>query len=75
MTEIIIVGAGGCGREVVNWIEDINKIEPTWNILGFLDDNRKALYDFPSRYQVIGSIKTTNREQMSSMPWGLPIRR
>lgn len=57
MTEIIIVGAGGCGREVVNWIEDINKIEPTWNILGFLDDNRKALYDFPSRYQVIGSIK------------------
>ena len=24
--DIIIVGAGGCGREVANWIEDINKV-------------------------------------------------
>ena len=27
MDEIIIVGAGGCGREVANWIEDINKVK------------------------------------------------
>ena len=43
MTDIIIIGAAGCGREVANWIEDINKVEPTWNILGFLDDNPNAL--------------------------------
>ncbi|MDO4803455.1 MAG: NeuD/PglB/VioB family sugar acetyltransferase [Lachnospiraceae bacterium] len=57
MTDIIIVGAAGCGREVANWIEDINKIEPTWNILGFLDDDLHALDEFPSRYPVIGTIK------------------
>ena len=57
MTDIIIVGAAGCGREVANWIEDINKIEPTWNILGFLDDNPNALDEFPCRYQIIGPIK------------------
>ena len=28
MTDIIIIGAAGCGREVANWIEDINKVEP-----------------------------------------------
>lgn len=57
MTDIIIIGAAGCGREVANWIEDINKIEPTWNILGFLDDNPNALDGFHCKYQIIGTIK------------------
>ena len=57
MTDIIILGAAGCGREVANWIEDINKVEPRWNILGFLDDNPNALEGFPSKYQIIGAIK------------------
>lgn len=57
MTDIIIVGAAGCGREVANWIEDINKVEPTWNILGFLDDNPNALDGFPCMHQIIGPIK------------------
>lgn len=57
MTDIIIVGAGGCGREVANWIEDINKIEPAWNILGFLDDNPDAFKGCPCKYQIIGTIK------------------
>lgn len=57
MTDIIIVGAGGCGREVANWIEDINKVEFTWNILGFLDDNSEALVGSPCKYRIIGAIK------------------
>ncbi len=57
MTDIIIIGAAGCGREVANWIEDINRVEPTWNILGFLDDNANALDGFPCRYRIIGPIK------------------
>ena len=57
MTDVIIVGAGGCGREVANWIEDINRAVATWNILGFLDDNANALNGFPSKYRIIGTIK------------------
>ena len=56
MHDIIIVGAGGCGREVANWIEDINKEEPTWNILGFIDDNLTALDGFACRYDILGRI-------------------
>ena len=56
MEDIIIVGAGGCGREVANWIEDINQVQETWNILGFIDDNANALDGFPCRYSIIGSI-------------------
>lgn len=36
--DIVIVGAGGFGREVAWLIERINAMQPTWNILGFVDD-------------------------------------
>lgn len=57
MNNIIIVGASGFGRELVQWIEDINKEKPSWNILGFIDDNPKALDGSPCDYTIIGSIK------------------
>lgn len=57
MKDIIIVGAGGCGREIANWIEDINAVKGTWNILGFIDDNENALSEINCRYKILGSIK------------------
>ena len=56
MKDIIIVGASGLGREIADWIEDINEVEPTWNILGYLDDNLDALNGYPTDYKVIGTI-------------------
>lgn len=41
MKDIIIIGAGGIGREVTFIIEEINKQIPTLNILGFIDDNKE----------------------------------
>jgi hypothetical protein len=35
---IVIVGAGGFGREVLDVIEALNATRPTWDFLGFLDD-------------------------------------
>jgi sugar O-acyltransferase (sialic acid O-acetyltransferase NeuD family) len=35
---IVIVGAGGFGREVLDVIEALNAVRPTWDFLGFLDD-------------------------------------
>lgn len=57
MNDIIIVGAGGCGREVANWIEDINSVKDTWKIAGFIDDDLDALTGFPCRYKIIGTIR------------------
>jgi sugar O-acyltransferase (sialic acid O-acetyltransferase NeuD family) len=37
-TPIVIVGAGGFGREVLDIIEATNRVAPTWDFLGFLDD-------------------------------------
>ena len=38
MEKIVIIGAGGFGREVKWLIERINVISKTWNLLGFVDD-------------------------------------
>lgn len=57
MKKIIIAGAGGFGRELLQWIKDINKATPTWEILGFIDDNLNALDGVEIDYGVIGTIK------------------
>jgi len=39
MKDIAIYGAGGLGKEVACLIKRINEKEPTWNLIGFFDDN------------------------------------
>lgn len=56
MKELIIVGAGGFGRELLQWIKDINRIQRKWIIKGFIDDNSNALSGLECEYTVIGSI-------------------
>ena len=39
---LVIVGAGGLGREVLMLVRQINDVELRWNVLGFYDDQRPA---------------------------------
>lgn len=59
MKDIIIVGAGGFGREMLEIIKEINRIEPTWNIKGFINDIPGTLDKYPcgKEYKILGSIK------------------
>lgn len=43
MKSLVLIGAGGCGREVLQWAKDINKIGVRWNIKGFIDDDLDSL--------------------------------
>jgi len=56
MKDLIIVGASGFGREVLQWAKDVNKITPVWNIRGFIDDNLNALDGYKCDYKVLGRI-------------------
>lgn len=38
MKDIVIIGAGGFGRETVDTVRAINEETPTWRILGVVDD-------------------------------------
>lgn len=56
MEKLVIVGAGGHGRELLEWVFDINKKTPTWDFLGFIDDNPNALDGCNCKYDVISSL-------------------
>lgn len=57
MKKLIIVGAGGFGREAIYLAEDIKRsYETDWEIGGFIDDNLKALDNVDIDYKIIGRI-------------------
>ncbi len=39
---LVIVGAGGFGREILDIVEAVNTVSPTWRLLGFVDDAMSA---------------------------------
>lgn len=57
MKDLIIVGAAGFGREVLQYVKHCNKVNPEWNIKGFIDDNQQALDGYECDYKIISSIK------------------
>ena len=54
MKDLIIIGASGLGREIAWVVERINKKEPTWNLLGFVDDNETIHGSEINSYRVLG---------------------
>lgn len=56
MKDILIIGAGGIGREVAWIIEEINEVNPTWNILGFVDENSEIWEKELNGYKVLGGL-------------------
>ncbi len=58
MKDLYIVGAGGCGREVLQIIKEIHQIQgPKWNIKGFLDDTENPLEGKACDCNVVGTIQ------------------
>lgn len=53
--DLIIIGAGGYGREVAQLVADCNRQKPRWNILGFLDPNPDALRGTKCPYPILGA--------------------
>jgi sugar O-acyltransferase (sialic acid O-acetyltransferase NeuD family) len=59
LKDIAILGAGDFGREVTLLVKQINKVQPTWNLLGFYDDNVSKgthVYSLP----VLGNVQEIN---------------
>jgi sugar O-acyltransferase (sialic acid O-acetyltransferase NeuD family) len=53
--DLYIIGAGGFGRELELWL----RIDPSvddFKLVGYIDDNLKALEGFKSEYKVLGTV-------------------
>ena len=55
---LLIIGAGGFGREILGWAEQIAAAGADWQIGGFLDADPNALDGFPSSVGIIGDPAT-----------------
>lgn len=54
MKDLIIFGASGFGREVAWAVERLNKVKPTWNLIGFMDDDESIQGTEINGYRVLG---------------------
>lgn len=57
MKKLVILCAGDFGKEVTWLIEDINKQKPTYEILGFLDDDERKVGMKLNGYECLGTTK------------------
>ncbi len=57
MKEIIIIGAGGHAAELYEYIRVINKINPTFNIKGLIDDDKNNHNHYAYNHDYLGEIK------------------
>ncbi len=57
MKRVLVVGAGGLGRELYGWASQHPDCGRAWTLAGFLDDRPDALsgYDYP--VGIVGSIR------------------
>ena len=57
MKSVIVIGAGDFGREVIEIFKDHNRISKDWNILGFIDENKKLHGKIINNFKVLGGIE------------------
>lgn len=56
MRDLVIIGAGGFGREVAWLVDDINEASNEWNLLGFIDCNESIHGTELNGYKVLGGF-------------------
>ncbi len=61
--DVVIIGVGGLGRECSEWIEHINAEQPSFRVLGFLDDDARKHGAVVHDVEVLG-----NTDWLASRP-------
>jgi sugar O-acyltransferase (sialic acid O-acetyltransferase NeuD family) len=62
---LIILGTGGNALDVLDVVEAINKFQPMWHVVGYLDDYAKTGCDYHGR-PVLGPLTRANEFPESS---------
>lgn len=60
INDIVIIGAGDTGREYIDLIERINRVEKKWNIIGFVDDNPNIQGRIIDGVPILGTVDWLN---------------
>ncbi|MBC7536071.1 MAG: acetyltransferase [Ferruginibacter sp.] len=63
MKRIAIFGAGGFGREVKWLIDEINAVTPTWDFIGYYDDDFSTVKNIDSSLFLGGTAELNDRNE------------
>lgn len=63
MKKLYIIGSGGFGREVAWLVERINAKTPSWELIGFIDDNQATWGTLCNGYQIVGGTNVLDNVQ------------
>jgi len=55
MKELLILGNGVHAAEMAEMVDRINRVEPTWNLLGFVSPNGEKVGEMMNGYRVLGA--------------------
>lgn len=58
MKKILIVGAGGFGREILSWVKDTFEGKDGFEIVGFLDADSHVLDNYECPFPILGDPST-----------------
>lgn len=67
MKSVVIVGAGGFGREVLEIFKAQNRISMTWDIMGFIDENKNLHRKVMNGYPVLGGLEWLKEHNNSNL--------
>ncbi len=77
MKNIVIYGSGGMAREIGELIQDINDFEPTWHLIGYIDDFKGANGEIINGHKILGTNAILRDLDQSTFvvlataePWG-----
>lgn len=65
--QVVVVGAGGFGRETIEIIKDCNKVSRRWDILGFIDEDERLHGKMINNYPVLGGLEWLSEHKNDSL--------
>jgi sugar O-acyltransferase (sialic acid O-acetyltransferase NeuD family) len=68
--DLVIIGAGGMGREIATWFSNSN-LTNQYELKGYLDDDKRALLHVDNAYSIIGDTSEDNYVQQKNLVIGL----
>ncbi len=58
---LLVVGAGGFARETVETVRALNALQPTWNLIGFVDDDASLHGRYVQSLEVLGPLSLVSK--------------
>jgi sugar O-acyltransferase (sialic acid O-acetyltransferase NeuD family) len=73
MKRLLIVGAGGFGREILAWVKDVPTIAKSCENICFLDDDPNVLKPYNYQEPIISSIQDYRPQEGDGLVMGIAV--